>query len=144
MRETQQKRCLAALLVALPFPVAACASSSAGSKVDEPAVVQRLAGHDAYRITLSPATVRRLQIAAVAARPNGREAVVPYSAVLYSANGSTWLYVRGNALSFTRRGVVVDRIAGGKAFIARGLSAGTDVVTRGVAELHGIEAGATA
>ena len=144
MKQRHEKHCLAVLLVALPLPLAACAASSAGSGGDRPAVVERLAQSDSYRITLSPETVKRLQIRMTKVTLDGKETVVPYSAVFYSANGRTWTYVRQGLFSFTRRAVTVDRIAAATAFVANGLSAGSQVVTKGVAELHGIETSAGA
>lgn len=139
MSKRQEKRYLAVLLLALPLLGTACAASSAGSQPERAAVVERLPQADAYRITLSPDTVRRLAIRTTTARPADRDTVVPYSALIYSANGQTWAYVRAGAFSFMRRALVVDRISGTKAFVARGLSPGSRVVTQGAVELHGIE-----
>jgi hypothetical protein len=137
MSKRHEKRYLAVLLLALPLLGTACAASSAGSQAERAAVVQRQG--DAYRITLSPDTVRRLAIRTTAARPAVRGTMVPYSALIYSANGRTWAYVRDGASSFMRRLVIVDRIDGTKAFVARGLSPGNRVVSQGVVELRGIE-----
>jgi multidrug efflux pump subunit AcrA (membrane-fusion protein) len=66
---------------------------------------------------------------------------VPYGAILYDTQGGTWLYVRSGTNVYTRRRVEVDHVVGDIAVIARGLTAGAEVVVAGAAELFGTEFG---
>jgi hypothetical protein len=67
---------------------------------------------------------------------------VPLTALLVDHSGGTWVYQRLDSLSFARRRVEVARVAGDRAVIIRGITAGSLVVTAGAAELFGTEFGA--
>jgi cobalt-zinc-cadmium efflux system membrane fusion protein len=68
--------------------------------------------------------------------------VVPESAVLYDIHGATWAYEDQGAGRFVRHRIEIERRAGDRAVVSRGLAAGTKVVTVGAAELFGTEFGA--
>jgi hypothetical protein len=136
-------RLLRLLVVPLvPLVLTACGGSSARDVTAQPAVVERVAGSDVYRITLSPESARRLGVRTAAVARSGSHTVIPYSAVLYSTAGKTWAYVNTESLTFVRRAIVVDRIDANRAILLHGPPEGTRVATVGVEELHGIEAGA--
>jgi len=67
--------------------------------------------------------------------------VVPYSAVLYDADGGTWVYTNPDGLTFVRASISVDDIDGDVARLSNGPAAGTAIATVGVAELYGAELG---
>jgi hypothetical protein len=71
----------------------------------------------------------------------GLKKVVPYSALLYDLDGSTWIYVSPEPLVFMRQPVTVDFIEGDRAILSDGPSVGTIVATVGVAELYGADTG---
>jgi multidrug efflux pump subunit AcrA (membrane-fusion protein) len=71
----------------------------------------------------------------------GLKKVVPYSALLYDLDGSTWIYVSPEPLVFMRQPVTVDFIEGDRVILSDGPSAGTIVATVGVAELYGADTG---
>jgi hypothetical protein len=90
--------------------------------------------------------VRRLEIAtqpvraATAAQPGqGAGKVIPYSAVVYDADGSTWTYVNTAARTFVRQPITVRVIDRGTAILTSGPAVGTAVVTVGAPELLGAE-----
>jgi hypothetical protein len=66
---------------------------------------------------------------------------VPYAAVLYDAQGDTWVYATSEQDVFVRTQVRVDRIDGDVALLLDGPPSGTSVVTVGLAELYGAETG---
>jgi len=66
---------------------------------------------------------------------------VPLAAIVFDANGGTWVYERLDSLSFARRRVEVIRVTGDRALLARGPEPGTRVVIAGAAELFGTEFG---
>jgi hypothetical protein len=67
--------------------------------------------------------------------------VVPYSALLYGADGDTWVYTLVEELTFERAAVDVSTIDGERVLVKGGPPAGTEVVTVGAQELWGAEYG---
>lgn len=67
--------------------------------------------------------------------------VIPTAAVLYSANGKTWVYANPEPLVYIREPIQIDTISGDEVVLADGPAAGTAVVTVGGAELYGTEFG---
>lgn len=67
--------------------------------------------------------------------------VVPYSAVMYHFDGSTWTYTNPEPFVYVRESITIDHIDGDVAFLSEGPPAGTTVVTVGAAELYGVEFG---
>lgn len=127
---------LAALLLAGCTPKAEAAPPPA-------VTVEKIDGSDLSILTLSPQAAQRLgvQTAEVTSASNGTRTVVPYAALLYDLDGATWVYTNPAGLDFVRHSITVDRIVGGQAILTDGPPIGTKVVTVGVAELHGVEAG---
>jgi hypothetical protein len=64
---------------------------------------------------------------------------VPYGAVLYDLDGTTWVYTNPAPLTYVRQQIKVDYIAGDKAYLSEGPDAGTTVVTEGAVEIFGAE-----
>jgi hypothetical protein len=136
----RRRNCLLlALLAVVPLLVTACGGSSADEPAAEPAVVERIAGTDVYRIRLSEETARRLALKTVAVQTDGGKTAIPYRALLYSPAGEASVYVSSAPLIFERQAVVVDHIAGDRAVLSQGPPTGTRVATTGVSELHGME-----
>ncbi len=142
------RRSIAILIAGLV--VVGCGQAPPGpvAEADEPAHVEPVAGNESlHHITLTPRAAERLGIetAEVVAAPGGAGRTrVPYSAVIYGADGDAWAYVVEDAPNqFVRHALTVAEIvpdAGGDyAVLAAGPSAGMSVVSVGVAELYGTE-----
>jgi hypothetical protein len=71
----------------------------------------------------------------------GPQKVIPFAAVIYQTDGSTWVYSNPEPLVFLRQPIVIDYVEGDLAVLSEGPDAGTAVVTVGVAELFGAETG---
>jgi len=71
----------------------------------------------------------------------GMRKVVPHGAVVYDAQGKTWVYANPEPLVFVRQPITVDYIEGDRAVLSDGPVPGTAVVTVGAAELFGAEHG---
>jgi len=71
----------------------------------------------------------------------GTGKVVPHGALLYDAQGKTWVYINAEPLVFVRHPIGVAYIDGDRVVLSDGPAPGTAVVTVGVAELFGIEHG---
>jgi hypothetical protein len=131
---------LAAVLLVLPLPLAACGSDSEQA-VEEAMVVEQVAGTDLNRITLTAKAAERLDIQTATVEQNGTGTVIPYAGVIYSPNGDTWAYVNSKGLTFVRQAIVIDRIDGDRALLSEGPAVGTKVATVGLQELFGSESG---
>jgi hypothetical protein len=64
---------------------------------------------------------------------------VPFSAVLYDADGVSWVYTNPEPLVYIRQRITIDRVTGDQALLTKGPETGTTVVTAGTAQLFGAE-----
>ncbi len=137
-------RTLAVLVVAAVVVACGQPTSVTTPKV-EAVVVEKIEGSDLERLSLSARAAERLgvQTGPVGASPTGGTGgrSVPYSAIIYDADGATWTYTSPENLVFLRHEVAVDHISDGTAFLTSGPEIGTLVVTVGAAELWGVETG---
>jgi hypothetical protein len=131
------------LLVALPL--AACGQQAVDAARDPAAVVEEIPGSELSRVTLTADAAERLGIETAlveeVAMAGGTSLAVPYAAVLYDSDGTTWAYVSHEELVFVREQLVIDHVAGDLAVLTEGPAPGTTVVTIGAAELYGAEIG---
>lgn len=107
----------------------------------EPATVEEIEGSDLPRVVMKEAAARRIELETSPAVEAGGQVAVPESAIWVDVNGEEWVYTNPEPLVFVRAPVVVDRYEGGRAYLSKGLAAGTEVATVGVAELIGSEFG---
>jgi hypothetical protein len=116
--------------------------------VDQPpAVVQAVQGSQIPQVRLTDQAMHRIGIATQAVRVEtvtvagrrGPYKVIPYSAVIYDNDGSTWTYVNTATRTFMRERITVRVIQGETAVLTQGPAAGTMVVTVGAPELLGTE-----
>lgn len=130
------------VLLAAGLALTGCASAQgADEELAEVATVEEAADGEPGVITLSEAAERRLgmETTPVATDPTGL--VVPYAALVYATDGSTWVFVRTEPLTYQRTAVTVATRTGDRVSLESGPPAGTEVVTVGAAELVGIETG---
>jgi hypothetical protein len=97
-----------------------------------------LANHAIQRLGITTGTVHNaaVTLAGVA----GEHKVVPYSAVVYDSDGSSWTYVNTAPRTYLRQRITILEIRGEVAVLTAGPADGTVVVTRGAPELLGAEA----
>ena len=123
--------------------LSACAPTSPPEEEARPVHLEPIAGTDLNNVILTEEAAKRLdlQTAAVhAEKINGAQRIViPYAAVLYEANGNTWVYVNIKPLTYVRQLIVIDYIDGDRAILSEGLASDAIVVTTGAAELFGSE-----
>jgi len=106
----------------------------------EPAKVQGIKGRDDVKlVTLTAEGARRVGLQTAAVGRSGARRVVPYAAVIYDAEGKTYVYRSTAQRSFVRDEVKVDRIVRDRALLSRGPAPGATVVTTGAAEVYGTE-----
>lgn len=141
---TRGRSCgIAAMLVASGLALAGCGGSAEGADVAPPqaASVRSLGEGVPGVVTLVEAAALRLDVrtGSVAGDPTGL--TVPYSAIVYQPDGSSWVFVQTDRLTYQRAPVTISGITGDQARLASGPQPGTQVVTQGAAELVGVETG---
>ncbi|MBB5081934.1 hypothetical protein [Nonomuraea endophytica] len=119
---------------------AATDKASTGPKVS-PATVEKLAGSELSKLTLTGKAVERLGIQVARALQSGKLLAVPYSAVVYDTKGQAWLFVNPAPGTYQRAQITVESMKDGTAYLTAGPPAGTPVVSTGAAELYGAELG---
>jgi hypothetical protein len=134
------------LAAAAGLLVAAC--GTAGGQVQQaPATVKPIAGSRVQQVQLSAPAIHRLGIVtrpvrAAGGADSGRagsRSEIPYSAVVYDTDGSTWTYVAATGRAFVRNRVSIAAIDGRTAILTTGPAVGAQVVTVGAPELLGTE-----
>lgn len=129
--------------------LSACGGSQPEPAASEPADVTPVKGTDVSDVKLTAQAARRVGIrtvpvAAVTVHSRGRnrvEKTIPYSAVLYEADGKTYAYTNPRPLVYRRALIRVADIRGGRALLTAGPPVGTAVVSVGAPELFGTEFG---
>lgn len=131
-------------LLAAGLVLAGCHQKPTTAAKVRPASVEHIEGSDLARVTLTEHAARRLRIQTAAVREvattrSGRRIVVPYAAVLYDAQGDTWVYASPESLRYVRHAIEIDYIDGDMAVLSSGPPIGTTVVTVGALQLFGAE-----
>jgi hypothetical protein len=120
-----------------------CSSSSDYVYV-EPATVQAVDG-ELSQVQLTEAAAARTGIETTPVLQETVDGVerlvIPYSAVMYHFDGTTWTYTRPGDLTYVRAAIEIESIDGQRAILTAGPPEGTEVVTVGAAELYGVEFG---
>jgi hypothetical protein len=135
---------VAGLVIGAAAILAGCATATPAET--PPALIKPVAGSQIPQLQLTERAVQRLgivtqpvrEITATAGQRSAREAI-PYSAVVYDTDGSTWTYVNTAARTYERKPITVTEIDGDIAQLSAGPPAGSQVVTVGAAELLGTE-----
>ena len=134
-------RTAAVLIIIAAAALAGCGRTSAPAATPPPAHV-RVGHHGTVSVVLTPQGAQRagLQTAVAASAARGRQAVVPYSALLYQPDGSSVIYTVTGPLTYTLATVSVASIHGNQVYLT-GLAPGATVVTVGGEELLGVQDG---
>ena len=133
---------VAGLVIGAAAILAGCATAAPAET--PPALIKPVAGSQIPQLQLTERAVQRLGLVTQPVRQTGtaghaaRE-IIPYSAVVYDTDGSTWTYVNTVARTYERKPITVTEIDGDVAQLSAGPPAGTPVVTVGAAELLGTE-----
>ncbi|HEY3573880.1 MAG TPA: hypothetical protein VGK98_08670 [Arthrobacter sp.] len=135
-------RSVLVLACAASMGLAGCATVKPAATPTSAAASMEKAGADLNKLTLTDKAVERLGVTTVkVTKGEGSPLQVPYGALVYDANGKTWVYTNPEPRTYIRAAVTVDKIADNKVQLRSGPPAGTDVVTIGAAELFGAEFG---
>lgn len=142
------------LLIAALTGSVGCAESDAAVTNEKPATLVKIEGSDLKRIILLERAAKRIDlqteplreanapdvVAAIGPSPADRTAL-PYTALLYDKTGATFTYISPKPLEYLHQAVTVERIKAGVVVLSAGPPPGTAVVTRGGAQLFGVETG---
>jgi len=109
--------------------------------LDAPASKVPIEGTDRYRVTLTPEAAERLDIQTAEVSETELGLSISSDALILDIEGSFWVYVNSEPLTYERVGVSPVREEGGEAFFSDGPPPGTPVVVVGVPELYGEETG---
>ena len=134
---------LVGVLVGPPEPGAENPTEAAAAvSVGRPARLEAIGGSNIKKITLTPKAAQRLDIQTGQVRhdASGRK-VVPYAAVVYDKDGSTWVYTNPQPLTYIRHAIIVELISGDDAVLKEGPDVGMQVATTGAPQLYGAEKG---
>jgi len=138
-----------ALTVSVAAVILAGCGAASTSDTSKPGQVVQINGTNRERILLTEAASERLgikltpvrELPAAAGTTGAPRRVIPQSAVFYDGTGGTWTYTSSDHLSFEREPVTIASIDGDLVVLQSGPNTGTDVVSVGADELHGIESG---
>jgi hypothetical protein len=127
-------------LLVLPG-VAACEASAAAPESHPPAVVEAIPGSDVKMVTLTDeaAAAAGIETAPVTRAPVPGQLTMPYAAVIYYLDGTTWAYRVESKNVFRRVPIRVLSISGQVATLTAGPAVGSQVVVVGAPEVLGSE-----
>jgi hypothetical protein len=132
--------CAVPLLVAVALALGGCTEVETETATGyEPSKIEPVKGTDLQRVTFTAEGAKRVGLETRTVVRHGKQKVVPYAALLYAPDGTTYVYTSPKALQYLRAQVKVARIEGNRVFLADGPPAGTEVVTVGAAEVYGTE-----
>lgn len=135
------------VLIAVGVSLSACSQAGgtsaggyeAASYDGPPAKLESIEGREAQRVKFTAFGAKQTGLKTAEIRGSGEQKVMPYSAVLYDAEGNAFTYTSPEPLTFVRKDIKVDHVDGNRAVLSEGPPAGTEVVTVGAQEVHGTE-----
>jgi len=121
--------------------VAACEVSAAAPESNPPAVVEAVPGSDVKTVKLTDEAAAAVGIATapVTKAPVPGQLTMPYAAVIYYLDGSTWAYRLESKNLYRRVPIRVLSISGQVAKLTAGPAVGSQVVVVGAPEVLGAE-----
>ena len=128
-------------LVVAALPLSGCAGAETDAEHGyEPAKLEAVKGNDDLkRVTFTAEAAERVGLETASVQRSEKHKIVPYAALIYDAEGKTFVYTSPKPLTFIREEIEVDRIDGERVLISQGPPVGTEVVTVGAVEVYGTE-----
>ena len=134
---------IAAVLALTIWAVNAGGPGAGEPEHHSPSTVEAVEGSEFSRVALTAHGAERIGLELNRVEPASHPAgtlAVPYAALVYGADGTTWVYATdGRALRFRRQVVEVATVDGDRAILTRGPAVGTEIAGVGSVELYGTE-----
>jgi hypothetical protein len=130
-----------ALALVSAMCLAACTATAASTPQEDPAKVEKIAGSELSRVTLTKDAAGRLGIRTEPVRAVAGGSAIPAGAIVYDKDGKSWAYTNPEPLTYVRAELDVSKVDSEVAVLRSGPAPGTPVVTVGAAELLGAEYG---
>lgn len=133
---------IAVAVAATAAALTACQEVAASERVfKSESKVKAIEGDDERKmVTLTQKGIDQIGLKIEAVGGSGDAKFIPYSALLYAADGEhTYVYANPEGRSYKREDVKIIRIDGDRVVISDGPPVGSKVVTQGVAQVHGAE-----
>ena len=143
MRRSTRRILALSALAALALPLGGCAKVKTEEEHGEKAAkVEKIGDTGQSKVILLAEAAKRLGIETtpVIGADAGHE-TVPYSAVIYDAEGHSWVFTAPADLNYVKAPITIDHIDGDKVVLTAGPPPGTPIVTQGAEELFGVEDG---
>jgi hypothetical protein len=143
MRRSTRRLAALSALMALSLPLSGCAKvAEEEAEAEKAATVEKIGDTGQNKVILLEEAAKRLGIeTAEVSELDARHEAVPYSAVIYDAEGHSWVFTTSEELNYVKAPITIDRIDGDRAILTEGPPPGTEVVTQGAEELFGVEDG---
>ncbi len=143
MRRSTRRIAALSALAALALPLSGCAKvKEEEGEAEKAATVEKIGDTGQNKVILLEEAAKRLGIETTAVSElDARHEAVPYSAVIYDAEGHSWVFTTSEELNYVKAPITIDRIDGDRAILTEGPPPGTEVVTQGAEELFGVEDG---
>jgi hypothetical protein len=126
-------------LMVVGLVLAGCKEVPSNLVKSEPYELEAIKGTDLNRVKLSDKTAARIDLQTVQVQGNGKQKMVPHSALIYNPNGQVFVYTKPEPRIYVRAPVTVTRAVGHRVVLSAGPPVGTDIVTVGAAELLATE-----
>jgi hypothetical protein len=107
----------------------------------EPASLSSVAGTDFPLVAFTDEGAARTALETAAVQRSGRRVVVPYEALIYASDGTSYVYASPKPLTYQRSEVTIARIRGSRVLLSDGPPVGSRVVTVGASMVYGTELG---
>jgi hypothetical protein len=134
---------LSLVAVAAALLPAACAGAGAGEEEDVVLVQTKLKDLKAYPghhiVTFTKLGAERADVATTPVTRGDSQSELPYAALLYNADGSTFVYTATGPLTYRYAPIHLQKVVGDRIYFTGGPKPGTPVVTSGVPQVHGAD-----
>lgn len=125
----------------LALVLTACGGDSVTVELEPPATKVAIEGTDRYVVHVTEKAAERLDINTTEVSETEQGLAVPSAAVILDTNGTFWVYVTDEPLTYYREEIGPVREEDGWAYYENGPGPGTTVVIEAVPELYGEETG---
>jgi hypothetical protein len=129
--------------VALTFALVGCNEvEPAPTSSYHPAEVSSPGPQGVREVTFTQDAARRVGLQTSRVTASGPDHVIPHAALIYDQKGKTWVYTVSKPLTYQRVGVAVKgEVDEDTMALSAAPPAGTEIVTRGAAQVYGAELG---